>query len=401
MTRLLLLTENFPPHVGGSGRWFSEIYGRLPADNVRIVAGEHPEQAAHDAVSPLRIERLPVTMSDWGLTKPASLRRYLALARRVRRIVRRDRITALHCGRCVPEGFVGWLVRATTGVPLVCYVHGEDVVAARKSRQLRWMVDRVFKSADLLVANSGNSARLLHEDWRVPAARIRVMHPGVDARRFVPGERDESIRGRLGWSGHTVLLTVGRLQRRKGQDMLIRALPRIARDVPDVLYAIVGDGAERANLERLAVEHGVADRVRFHSGLGDGLLADCYRQCDLFVLPNRDDDGDIEGFGMVLVEAQACGRPVLAGASGGTAETMAIPETGEVVPCETPEPLAAAVVRLLSDRARLDAMGRAGRIHVAARFDWESLADEAAALFGLNRDAAPVPTPVLVGTAPQ
>src|SRR5262249_29561593 len=113
----------------------------------------------------------------------------------------------------------------------------------------------------------------------------------------------------------------------------------------------------------------------------DDAMVRCYQQCDLFALPNRQVGKDIEGFGMVLLEAQACGRPVLAGTSGGTAETMRIPETGRVVSCDDLDALAAMVIELLSDREKLDQMGVAGRQWVVDRFDWAALSRQAAELF--------------------
>lgn len=163
--------------------------------------------------------------------------------------------------------------------------------------------------------------------------------------------------------------------------MLIRALPAIRACVPDVLYAIVGEGDERGYLERLVRECDVKSQVQFLGNLADAQLLECYQQCDLFCLPNREIDGDIEGFGMVLVEAQACGKPVVAGCSGGTSETMNVGATGVVVDCTAPEPLAAAVVRLLSDTRLREAMGSDARCFVRERFDWAKLAAEASALF--------------------
>jgi phosphatidylinositol alpha-1,6-mannosyltransferase len=179
-----------------------------------------------------------------------------------------------------------------------------------------------------------------------------------------------------------VVLTVGRLQKRKGHDQLIRALASIRQSIPDVLYAIVGDGLERAALEELTAQEGLGRHLQFLGEVDDDQLVRCYQQCDLFALPNRQVEQDIEGFGMVLLEAQACGKPVLAGDSGGTAETMRIPETGQVVCCEGPLELAALVVRLLSDPERLARMGEAARLWVAEQFDWGRLSQEAARLFG-------------------
>lgn len=210
---------------------------------------------------------------------------------------------------------------------------------------------------------------------------MQVLHPGVDTTRFVPAARDPTVREQLGWGNRPVVLTVGRLQKRKGHDMLIRALPAVRRRVPDVLYAIVGDGEERAALEKLVHKQKVDRHVQFLGEVDDVGLIRCYQQCDLFALPNRREGSDIEGFGMVLLEAQACGRPVLAGDSGGTAETMRVPETGRIVACDRPEPLGELLGELLSQPRELECMGAAGRRWVVDQFDWEALTRQAAQLF--------------------
>ncbi len=133
--------------------------------------------------------------------------------------------------------------------------------------------------------------------------------------------------------------------------------------------------------ESLADACGVRDAVKFHGSLGDRDLIECYQQCDLFALPNREAGGDFEGFGMVLVEAQACGRPVLAGTSGGTAETLRPGESGRLVNCERPEPLAQALIEMLNDPKGLERMGAAARQWAVDRFDWGTLAGRAQALF--------------------
>jgi phosphatidylinositol alpha-1,6-mannosyltransferase len=190
-----------------------------------------------------------------------------------------------------------------------------------------------------------------------------------------------------------VVLTVGRLQKRKGHDMMLRALAAIREAHPDVLYAIAGDGEERPALAAQSAELGLTGQVQFLGEIGDPELLACYQQCDLFALPNRQVGRDIEGFGMVLLEAQSCGKPVLAGASGGTAETMRIPETGRVVPCDEPGPLAREVIALLSDPALRERMGRAARAWVVGQFDWDSLKDRAERLFRSGPHAPPTPIP--------
>ena len=385
--RVLLLSQVFPPQTGGSGRWFWEIYRRLPREMVRVVAGDCAAAAAFDRTHDLAVERVGLSFPGWGIASFGGLRRYLGLARRLRRLVRAEQIDAIHCGCTWPEGVAAWLVKITTGTPYLIYVHGEEL--SFRGRELAWLRRRVFGSAAMVVANSRNTMRLLANDWDVPAGKLRLLHPGVDIERFTPAEPCEATRERLGWAGRTVVLTVGRLQKRKGHDMMIRALPQIRRNVPDVLYSIVGDGGERAALERLVAEHGVKDYVQFRGEPDDDELIRCYQQCDLFALPNRTVGGDFEGFGMVLLEAQACGKPVLAGDSGGTAETMSLgdgdfPATGTIVSCDEPGPLAQRVVRLLSDDEKRSSMGRAGREWAATRFGWEALSQQALEMFGGN-----------------
>jgi len=203
------------------------------------------------------------------------------------------------------------------------------------------------------------------------------MHPGVDTSRFTPAPASAAVRERLGWSNRRVILTVGALQKRKGQDMLIRALPAIRAQCPDVLYAIAGEGWERPYLEQLAAEHGVSDVVQFRGTPPDGELVECYQQCDLFALPNRQVGWDFEGFGIVLLEAQACGKPVIAGQSGGTAEAMDPSQTGELVACDAPDALAEAAVRLLERADYRDQLGARARPWVVEHYDWRAIARDA------------------------
>ena len=377
----LLLSENFPPRTGGSGRWFWETYCRLPRDRFAVAAGEDPRQEEFDRGHDLRLWRMPLTLKAWGLRSLTGLGGYWKALRQLRPLLHSEHIEMIHCGRCLPEGVMALALKWRYGLPYLCYVHGEDVTTATYSREHAWMVRRVLSNAEFLIANSQNTGRILREEWSMPAERVCVLHPGVDTDYFRPASDDHAMRARLGWEDRPVILTVGRLQKRKGHDVMIQALSTIRRAVPNVLYAVVGDGEERAALDSLTVSEGVGDNVRFLGEIGDEDLLACYQQCDLFVLPNRQVGKDIEGFGMVLLEAQSCGKPVLAGASGGTAETMRIPETGEVVCCDGPDELATRVSALLSDRCRLKRMGEAARQWVVSQFDWKVLTQKAERLF--------------------
>jgi phosphatidylinositol alpha-1,6-mannosyltransferase len=320
-------------------------------------------------------------MRQWGVRSWEGLLGYGRAIRLLRRLVRDRRVGMVHCGRCLPEGVMALALKWSQRVPYLCFVHGEDIGTALNSREQKALVRRVLRGAACCIANSRNTARLLREQWNIEPEQIQVLNPGVDTNYFVPAPRDPQARRRIGWDERPVLLTVGRLQRRKGHDMMIRALPSIRARLPNVLYSIVGDGEEREMLGLLAREHGVEAHVQFLGNIADSELLCCYQQCDLFALPNREIEGDIEGFGMVLVEAQSCGKPVVAGRSGGTADTMHVGATGELVPCESPEPLSETVVRLLLDAPLREKMGGQARRWAVAHFDWELLATQARDLF--------------------
>jgi phosphatidylinositol alpha-1,6-mannosyltransferase len=397
---VLLLSEIFPPRTGGSGRWFWEMYRRFPREDVVIAAGQSSAADAFDRTHDLRVHRLPLTMSAWGVKSFKGLWGYWRAARVLSKLVRREGVGMIHCGRCLPEGVMALVLKWRYKLPYLCYVHGEDVTTATYSREHAWLVRRVLANAETLIANSHNTAGLLTGLWNIPAAKVHVLHPGVDTRYFQPAEHNLCQREALGWGNRPVLLTVGRLQRRKGHDVLIRALRLIRRAVPNVLYSVVGDGEERARLEALVQEVGVAEHVQFQGETSDAQLLHCYQQCDVFVLPNRQEGKDIEGFGMVLLEAQSCGKPVVAGASGGTAETMRVPETGRVVDCKEPERLADLLSGMLIDRSLRQRMGHAGRAWTVSRFDWEALRTQAEGLFrSVGQTAVPPEVRELVNQA--
>jgi phosphatidylinositol alpha-1,6-mannosyltransferase len=287
----------------------------------------------------------------------------------------------IHSARVLPEGVMALALKWQLGVPYICYVHGEDVATARDSREYVFLVRRVLQGARLLVANSHNTRRILCDEWNVPADRVTVLHPGVDTSRFVPAPRNIVIRQQLGWNDRPVILTVGRLQKRKGHDQMIRAVRLLKDTFPDILYVAIGDGEERCTLERLIQEEQVTSNVKLVGELDDRRLIECYQQCDLFILPNRQVGQDIEGFGMVLLEAQACGKPAIAGRSGGTSEAINAPATGRIIPCEHPDTIAKCVAEMLREPAQLNDMGRVGRNWVVANFDWRTLAVQAGALF--------------------
>ena len=371
--RILLVSEVFPPRHGGSGRWFWEIYRRLDAKQTVILAGTYPGDVEFDTSHMLQVHRTPMSFPTWGVASRQGFGCYRELVGMIRERVNRDRPDQIHCGKILPEGLAAWWIHHRFGIPYLCYVHGEELSIAGASRELRWLTRRVFASAARVIANSHNTASLLRHDWQVSEDQLRVLHPGVDIDHFRPAERDLAVRSELGWDDRPVILTVGRLQKRKGHDQLIRCLPALIKCHPELLYSVIGDGPERTALRSLVKQLNLGQHVDFRGEADDVEILSCYQQCDLFALPNRTVDGDFEGFGMVLLEAQACGKSVIAGTSGGTGEAMVDGETGYRVDCESEFALTKCLTSLTLDREAIETMGNRAREWTTEHFAWDSL----------------------------
>ena len=380
MKKTLLLTENFPPKEGGSGRWFWELYSRLPNDKVLIVANDTPQGREFDKTHELDIVRIELESTEWGLASTKGLGFYWETIRKVLKLVKEHGIEEVHCGRVIPEGVIARALKLLAGARYNCFVHGEDVETAATSREHSLLVKNVCKNASMLICNSENTANIVRKLGFDSGSKCEVLHPGVDTNRFEVAAPDTSFRQQMGWSGKRVLLTVGRLQRRKGQDFLIKSMPALLKEFPDLFYAVVGRGECYDELISLVDQHKLHDNVCVYPDMDDEALIKCYQQCDIFILPNRTIDNDIEGFGMVLVEAQVCGKPVIAGDSGGTRETMNIGKTGHIIDCSSTENLLNGLSPILRNREIVD-----GEVDIADyaknRFNWDQHVAKAKRLF--------------------
>lgn len=364
---ILLSSEIFPPTHGGSGRWFYELYSRLPDVAVSVLTHtqhDHLDSFPHPLISSFMVSE------EWGLKSITGLQFYWRQILKTYNECKSRQITQIHASRILHEGFVCAVVSRWLNIPLIIFVHGEDVETSAISREHDMMARWAFKQASLVICNSYNSASILNKNRYALGKNIQICHPGADMQRFIPAQHDHDFKRKMGWENKFVLLTVGRLQARKGQDMMIRALSEILKIKPNLHYVIVGDGEDKARLLSLVDEYSLHHHVQFLSGMDDKSLLACYQQCDLFILPNRTINNDIEGFGMVLVEAQACAKTVVAGHSGGTVETLRDGETGFIIDCDNADNLRDGLVPII-EREDLTSIGQAGNEFVRSMFSWE------------------------------
>jgi phosphatidylinositol alpha-1,6-mannosyltransferase len=230
----------------------------------------------------------------------------------------------------------------------------------------------VLKHADAVLANSDFTRDTLCSLLGVDAARIALIYPTVDENRFHPGLGSGDVRATIGLgSEQRLILSVGRLNRRKGFDSVIRALPTLLSQGVDAHYAVIGIGPDSEYLRTLARELGLAGRVHLLGPISYEDLPRWYSACDVFAMPNRDIGGDTEGFGLVYLEAAACGKAALAGTAGGTGSAVLDGVTGLRVDGEQLGAIAQALARLLSDPQEAEKMGRRGRERVLENFTHE------------------------------
>jgi phosphatidyl-myo-inositol dimannoside synthase len=365
---VLLLTWDYPPAHGGIQIWMYELARRLPDARVTVFARATTGDTEFDAAAPVRVRRLRSAARGpvpWLFRLcAATLRACIA-----------DRPNLIVCGHVLAAP-AALLARRVFGVPYVVFAYGYEI---RRRRRLR-IVSRLLRGSDMVIACSQFTRSAVLGQGVTPE-RVHVLYPGVDPERFHP-ERAGDV-ARTNGDARTMLSVARLTELYKGHDIAIRALPLIKAKCPDARYVIAGDGPLGDYLERLARSVGVERDVVFLGEVADETLPDLYRSSSVLVLLSRESasEGGAEGFGIVSLEAAACGKPVVAGRSGGLVDSVSDGETGILVDALDTGAAAEAIVSVLQDRAFARRLGEAGRRRVLERFTWDAMAVEARRLF--------------------
>ncbi len=360
----LLVTNDFPPKIGGIQSFLWEMWRRLPPASFTVLTIEHPGSAEFDAAQEFRIERLGLPML---LPTPS-------LARRIRSLAGEVGASLVVFDPAVPVGLLG----PRLGLPYAVVLHGAEVSVPGRLPISRTALARVLRDAQAALVNSTWVGARATEVAAPGALHLIPATPGVDHTRFVPLDtaHRESTRRRLGLpEGAELVLGVGRLVARKGALTLLDAVSQLAPTRPGLCLAIAGTGREAERLARRAAAT-EAD-VRLLGRVSDVDLPLLYGCADVFVQPTLTRWGGLEqeGFGIVFLEAAACGIPVVAGRSGGSAEAVLHGVTGLVLDSPgDPDQVAGAIRGLLDDHALRTRMGHAARQRVEDRFTYDRLA---------------------------
>jgi len=363
MTRTLVVTNDFPPRPGGIQTFVYELVRRLPPDDVLVYASTFRGAQAFDAAQPFAVVR-----EQTSVLLPTPRTR-----RRASQLVQEHGAEAVLFGAAAPLGLLAPALREAGATRTVGITHGHEAGWAGYPAA-RSVLRRVGQSLDVLTYLGEYTRRRIATALSAEAAaRMVQLTPGVDADLFRPDVDGRAVRERNGLGERPVVVCVSRLMPRKGQDTLIRALPRIRMAVPDAALLLVGGGPYRRRLERLAADTGMARHVVMTGSVPLEALPEHFAAGDVFAMPcrTRHLGLDVEGLGIVYLEASATGLPVVAGRSGGAPDAVLPGRTGDLVDGTDVPVVAEAVADLLADPARRDRMGSAGRAWVAEAWTWE------------------------------
>lgn len=378
MSSHLLLTYDFPPMGGGIARMMGEVAERYPPGSLVVSTGQTPGSAATDARFSHRIDRLPV---------PAGrLRTIQGLVQWSRRGVALAHSAAADftwCGNFKPAGYPAKWVQQRAGTPYGVMLYGTELLLLRSrvagSPLKRRAARSLLGSAAVLLAISRYTRDLCRDtldELRLAgnAIDIRVVPLGTDPHHFRPGIATAGVRLRYGLGDGRWLLTVARLAAHKGIDTGLRVLAELRDEYPDLGYAVVGTGRQQEQLQELAQSLGVAHRVRFLTNVPDEDLPALYNSAELYLGVSRPVELMIEGFGISLSEASACGIPVIGATAGGIPDAVRDGETGLLVDAGRPEAVVKAVRLLLQDHDLARRLGAGGRHAVETFYNWDRVA---------------------------
>lgn len=374
MPRTLVVTNDFPPRTGGIQSFVGSVVERLPADGVVVYASSWQGAAQWDAAVAYPVVREPTSVL---LPTPG-------VARTARRLLREYGCERVWFGAAAPLGLLAGSLRRAGARRIVATTHGHEIGWARVPAA-RSMLRRIARDVDAVTYLGEFTRRRLAGALGPDARKLVRVAPGVDVERFRPGDDGAATKAELGLAGRPVVVCVSRLTARKGQDTLIKAWPEVRRRVSGAALLCVGGGPARGDLERLAARCGVAGDVVLTGTVPFDDLPRFYRAGDVFAMPCRARVAglDVEGLGMVFLEASACGLPVVVGDSGGAPDTVVDGTTGHLVdPVSVPQ-VAAAVADLLADADLAARMGAAGRQWVVERWTWEGTMSALESAFSL------------------
>ena len=361
----MLVTNDLGPRAGGIETFILGLLGQL--DGAQIVIYTAAQAGSQEFDATLSAATGAIIIRD----KRSILIPTPFLNRRVRKVMQKFGSEVIWFGAAMPLAWMAGLLKRGGAHRIVALTHGHEVWWA-KLPVFRRIFARATESIDILTYLGEFTHQVMAPVVHSNCSQVQIA-PGISNDHFSPGPKSVRLLQELHLEGKQVLLTVGRLVHRKGQDKLLQALPQIISQHPDVILLIVGVGPRQKKLEQLIRRYDLAEFVRFVGRIAYEKLPEYFRLADLFVMPSRSRLAglEVEGLGIVYLEASASGIAVLAGASGGAPDAVIAGKTGEIVDGTSIDQIARVINELLDHPARLREMGRAGRAWTESSWGWQ------------------------------
>lgn len=363
--KILIITLEYPPQAGGIASYVYNYAKHVPPESVVVYAPSLPQADAFDAGVPWRTyRRSPYWLFVWP--------HWLRLFFQVWNIIRREKITQLHIHQALPGGYVGYLIKKIKKIPYTIFLHGTDVALATRQSFKRAQFKRICASAERLVVNSEFLKKKLLERVEI-STPISVVYPCAADNFLLKADPEKitKIKEKLALEGKKIIITVARMVEGKGYPHVIRMLPEILKQVPNVVWLMIGLGPKQQEIFAAAQKHYLQNVVRFLGQISFAELPTYYQAADIFVLLTHPDEGLEEGWGTVFLEAAASGLPAVAGRSGGVEEAVEDGVTGVVVEVHQDKAVVKAIVDLLKNPEWARQMGEAGKKRVSEEFTWD------------------------------
>jgi len=371
MKRTLLVTLDFPPMNGGVANYWSNLCRELPADEIVVLAPEGAGTIDFDIKQEYLIYRKNLlSKKTWIWPK------WLPLLVETWRLITLEKIDFLIVTHVLPTGIIAYLLKKFLNLPYGLSIHGLDIAWTQNSKRKKWVTQKVLSEASWIISNSNYTKKLLHKYYPDLNTKEEIVYPCPNINNVeIPAVVKANLIKNNNLIDKKILLTVGRLIERKGQDMVIKSLPQVLKTVPETRYIIVGRGGDKARLEHLIKANHLEGKVIIYEKVANYELPAFYDLADVFIMPCRElKDGDVEGFGIVFLEAGNYKKPVIAGQSGGAIEAVEQNVTGLIVDPQNENEIAQAIIFLLQKPEKRKTLGLAGFNRAQTKFNWEEQA---------------------------
>jgi len=353
--KTLLFTLEYPPFHGGVANYYGSLVKYWPSQDDIAVLNNSDDRLINN--------KLPAF-------------KWLPACFALRREIKQRKIDHILVGQILPLGTAALICFKFFKTKYSVFLHGLDFTLAVKTRRKKFISRKILTGAEKIICANSYTAELVKQVFPAMARKITVVNPGVEKLAAHNSQLVTQLSKKYNIENKIIFLSVGRLIKRKGFDKVIEAMPAILKQMPNLVYTIVGDGPEIENWKLKINNLGLEKQIKIIDQTTDEERDAWYNLCDIFIMPARNINGDFEGFGIVYLEAGLAGKPVIAGRSGGVGDAVIDGLNGLLVDPENINQLASAVIKLALNPELRKKLGEQGRKRAIKEFDWEKQAEK-------------------------